>query len=77
MLFHHDPMHTDDFLDRFQADAGKRWAELGRSPADLTMAAGERDELRGAGPPPDPQVMNAMAAPSPASPLSVAILRPG
>ena len=37
-------MHTDDFLDRFQADAGKRWAELGRSPADLTMAV-ERDEL--------------------------------
>ena len=44
MLFHHDPMHTDDFLDRFQADAGVRWAALGRSPADLTMAI-ERDEL--------------------------------
>ncbi len=44
MLFHHDPMHTDDFLDRFKADAGERWAELGRSPADLSLAV-EREEL--------------------------------
>ena len=50
MLFHHDPMHTDDFLDRFQADAGKRWAELGRSPADLTMAGRTRRARGGAGP---------------------------
>jgi phosphoribosyl 1,2-cyclic phosphodiesterase len=44
MLFHHDPMHTDDFLDRFLVDAGQRWAGLGRGPADLTLAV-ERDEL--------------------------------
>jgi phosphoribosyl 1,2-cyclic phosphodiesterase len=44
MLFHHDPMHTDDFLDGFKADAGALWAELGRSPADLTLAV-EREEL--------------------------------
>jgi len=44
MLFHHDPMHTDDFLDRFLVDAGERWAGLGRGPADLTLAV-EREEL--------------------------------
>ena len=44
MLFHHDPMHTDDFLDRFQISAGEAWADLGRRPADLALAV-ERDEV--------------------------------
>jgi phosphoribosyl 1,2-cyclic phosphodiesterase len=29
LLFHHDPMHSDEFLDDFYATAGRRWAELG------------------------------------------------
>ena len=31
MLFHHDPMHTDDFLDAFHGTAVDRWTELGRA----------------------------------------------
>jgi phosphoribosyl 1,2-cyclic phosphodiesterase len=44
MLFHHDPMHSDDFLDAFAATAAGRWAELGREAGELGMAT-ERREL--------------------------------
>jgi ribonuclease BN (tRNA processing enzyme) len=39
MLFHHDPLHSDDFLDRFHETAQERWAELGGSEATIEMAA--------------------------------------
>ena len=32
MLFHHDPLHSDDFLDRFSEAAVERWVELGGEP---------------------------------------------
>jgi phosphoribosyl 1,2-cyclic phosphodiesterase len=38
LLFHHDPLHTDDFLDRLGADAGGRFGEAGGDPDDLMMA---------------------------------------
>jgi phosphoribosyl 1,2-cyclic phosphodiesterase len=44
MLFHHDPMHSDDFLDAFFGTATERWAELGGRPAQLALAT-ERREL--------------------------------
>jgi phosphoribosyl 1,2-cyclic phosphodiesterase len=44
MLFHHDPMHSDDFLDAFCGTATERWAELGGRPAQLALAT-ERREL--------------------------------
>jgi phosphoribosyl 1,2-cyclic phosphodiesterase len=44
LLFHHDPMHSDDFLDRLYAEAKDRWRALGGDPAALQMAA-ERGEL--------------------------------
>ena len=28
MLFHHDPLHSDDFLDRFHETAHERWAQV-------------------------------------------------
>jgi phosphoribosyl 1,2-cyclic phosphodiesterase len=37
-LFHHDPMHDDDMLDRFVTDAAERWAALGGDPAQLCIA---------------------------------------
>jgi phosphoribosyl 1,2-cyclic phosphodiesterase len=44
MLFHHDPLHSDDFLDDFFAGAGRRWQELGGEPGAVEMAS-ERHEL--------------------------------
>ncbi len=42
--FHHDPMHTDDFLDSLSATAARRWAELGGDPEALQLAS-ESQEL--------------------------------
>jgi phosphoribosyl 1,2-cyclic phosphodiesterase len=44
LLFHHDPMHSDDFLDDLYRDARERWRTLGGEPAGLEMAA-ERGEI--------------------------------
>jgi hypothetical protein len=49
MLFHHDPLHTDDFLDAFQGTAIDRWEELGGSAAQIELAS-ERRELEVAAP---------------------------
>jgi phosphoribosyl 1,2-cyclic phosphodiesterase len=37
MLFHHDPLHTDQFLDRFCGLAQERFAEVGGEPTALEM----------------------------------------
>jgi phosphoribosyl 1,2-cyclic phosphodiesterase len=39
LLFHHDPMHSDDFLDRLHATATARWAELGGRAGAVELAA--------------------------------------
>jgi len=64
LLFHHDPLHTDDFLDGLRADARERWGALGgeveaveaaREGAELTVEAagpavqGNRDLVRTGG----------------------------
>lgn len=54
MLFHHDPLHNDDFLDGFFDSAGEAWSKLGGDPAQLEIAA-ERHEIE-------------VSAPAPASP---------
>jgi hypothetical protein len=38
LLFHHDPLHSDEFLDRFHETARERWAEFGGNGA-VEMAA--------------------------------------
>ncbi|MGH2981926.1 MAG: MBL fold metallo-hydrolase [Solirubrobacterales bacterium] len=43
-LFHHDPLHSDDFLDGLYREARDRWRELGGDPTSLEMAA-ERAEI--------------------------------
>ena len=43
-MFHHDPLHSDDFLDRFQETARERWQELGGADGAVEMAA-EAQEL--------------------------------
>jgi phosphoribosyl 1,2-cyclic phosphodiesterase len=44
VLFHHDPLHSDDFLDRFAAEASEQFSGLGGDAAQLVMAT-ERCEL--------------------------------
>jgi len=43
VLFHHDPMHTDDFLDAFAGRAATRWEELGGRSDHLELAAERRE----------------------------------
>jgi phosphoribosyl 1,2-cyclic phosphodiesterase len=44
LMFHHDPLHSDDFLDDLYREARDRWRALGGEPAGLEMAA-ERAEI--------------------------------
>jgi phosphoribosyl 1,2-cyclic phosphodiesterase len=44
LLFHHDPMHSDGFLDSLAATAGRLWTQLGGD-ADALALASERSEL--------------------------------
>jgi phosphoribosyl 1,2-cyclic phosphodiesterase len=44
LLFHHDPLHSDDFLDSLCGDIHARWQELGRDPSQVELAT-ERREL--------------------------------
>ena len=37
MPFHHDPLHSDEFLDQVGATARAAWSELGGDPAELEM----------------------------------------
>jgi phosphoribosyl 1,2-cyclic phosphodiesterase len=43
LLFHHDPMHTDDFLDAFHGSAIDGWAALGGDPSVLEMGVERRE----------------------------------
>jgi phosphoribosyl 1,2-cyclic phosphodiesterase len=43
LLFHHDPSHSDVFLDRLGEEARSRWADLGGDPAAVLLGA-EGDE---------------------------------
>jgi ribonuclease BN (tRNA processing enzyme) len=43
LLFHHDPLHSDDYLDAFGGAAIGRWAELGGAPEALEMAVERRE----------------------------------
>jgi phosphoribosyl 1,2-cyclic phosphodiesterase len=37
LLFHHDPLHSDEFLDEFYEAAGRRWAALGGGDRGIAM----------------------------------------
>jgi phosphoribosyl 1,2-cyclic phosphodiesterase len=43
MLFHHDPLHSDDFLDAFSGTALERWEAMGGDPELLELAAERRE----------------------------------
>jgi phosphoribosyl 1,2-cyclic phosphodiesterase len=44
VLFHHDPTHSDAYLDQLGAEADQRWAEMGGEPGAVTVGA-EGEEL--------------------------------
>jgi phosphoribosyl 1,2-cyclic phosphodiesterase len=44
LLWHHDPLHSDDFLDAFAGEAVRQWGALGQNPSQVELAA-ERREL--------------------------------
>jgi phosphoribosyl 1,2-cyclic phosphodiesterase len=43
MLFHHDPLHSDDFLDALCGQAATRWEELGGRPQQVEFATERRE----------------------------------
>jgi phosphoribosyl 1,2-cyclic phosphodiesterase len=43
MLFHHDPLHSDDYLDAFSGTAAERWEEMGGDPERLELATERRE----------------------------------
>jgi phosphoribosyl 1,2-cyclic phosphodiesterase len=44
LLFHHDPLHSDEFLDELASDVTERWQDLGGQAGQVQLAA-ERQEL--------------------------------
>ena len=47
LLFHHDPLHSDDFLDALSGQASARWQDLGGRPDQVELATERRElELR-------------------------------
>jgi phosphoribosyl 1,2-cyclic phosphodiesterase len=43
LLFHHDPLHSDDFLDSMSGDVLSRWEELGGRPDQVELATERRE----------------------------------
>jgi phosphoribosyl 1,2-cyclic phosphodiesterase len=43
LLFHHDPLHSDDFLDSLCGDVSERWSELGGRPEQVELATERRE----------------------------------
>lgn len=44
LLFHHDPLHSDEFLDALGSEVAERWAAAGGDPGRIELAT-ERREL--------------------------------
>jgi phosphoribosyl 1,2-cyclic phosphodiesterase len=45
LLFHHDPLHSDDFLDQFEHEVDARWADLGGDAGDVELATEQSEHL--------------------------------
>jgi phosphoribosyl 1,2-cyclic phosphodiesterase len=43
LLFHHDPLHSDDFLDSFCGDVATGWEDLGGRARDVELATERRE----------------------------------
>jgi phosphoribosyl 1,2-cyclic phosphodiesterase len=47
LLFHHDPLHSDEFLDTLGQDVESRWQELGGSRDQVELASERREIVLG------------------------------
>jgi len=74
LLFHHDPLHSDTFLDDFARRIRRRWRELGGSPGQVELAR-ERRELEVASAPAAERLQPALAS-TDASPPPAAVESP-
>jgi phosphoribosyl 1,2-cyclic phosphodiesterase len=54
LLFHHDPLHSDAFLDDLGRDAVGRWEEAGGRPGTLELASERLEIVVGAATPSQP-----------------------
>jgi phosphoribosyl 1,2-cyclic phosphodiesterase len=45
LLFHHDPLHSDDFLDGLSGEVFSRWQDLGGRPEQVELATERREIL--------------------------------
>ncbi len=43
LLFHHDPLHSDDFLDGLCGEVAERWQQLGRNADEVELATERRE----------------------------------
>ncbi len=72
LLFHHDPLHSDDALDELHAEARQRWVEIGRDPALIEMAMEGRElDVEG------PAVETAQVGVVAGGPIEAAVPPPG
>ncbi|MHB8657206.1 MAG: MBL fold metallo-hydrolase [Solirubrobacteraceae bacterium] len=54
LLFHHDPLHSDDFLDSVAGEVATRWSQLGGDPEQIELACERREITLGARTPTEP-----------------------
>jgi phosphoribosyl 1,2-cyclic phosphodiesterase len=54
LMFHHDPLHSDDDLDRLADDVAARWEQLGGSPEQVELATERRELMVSPAPTPAP-----------------------
>jgi phosphoribosyl 1,2-cyclic phosphodiesterase len=50
LLFHHDPLHTDTFLDEMWGVASDQWASLGGRPGSVSLASEQTKATVGSAP---------------------------
>lgn len=60
LLFHHDPLHSDSFLDGLGDDAAERWEEMGGEPGTVELAKERSEHLL----PADGQAVHALRLPA-------------
>jgi phosphoribosyl 1,2-cyclic phosphodiesterase len=63
LLFHHDPLHADTFLDDMYGAAVERWIEMGGDPGTIDMAAESQELVITAQDAAEPTAAPARAAP--------------
>ncbi len=67
LMFHHDPLHSDAFLDRLHSDAGAAWAQLGGDPNQIEFASESLELVLDGSTPPSGPGATPLRQPAPAA----------